>query len=644
MLDAEKEFALDALRADRPLAHQALFEHRHADPTPSFHEKLISEWHDSWPQRIFMAFRGGAKSTIGEEAFIIRALFREFHNGLILGDNEQRAIEKLVAIKTELETNEAIESLCGVMQGPVWRDTKIVLANGVCIQAVGSGQSLRGTKHLSYRPDCLLVDDVEGDKDVYSPEQREKTRSWFFSVVIPVLSPRSLIRIAATPLDAESLPLILSRVPSWRTSIVPIKSIHPASGEWTAAWPQRYPLSWIDGREAEYKSTGNLAEFQREYMCEATLESEKIFTASMFRDEIMQRGMHPVYMMYDPARTTHQKTSSMTGFAAWSWVSGRLIVWESGGFYWKPDELIDDLFKKARIYRPVLIGVERDGLEEFVMQPLRQKMAAQGTPLPVKGVKAPRGKVDFIKGLQPYFKAGEVVFVGGGHEILKEQLVNFPRGLIDVPNALAYALTLRPAEPVYPEFQASHIMGNLNAKAQEPVWCILNADQQTCTVQAFQFFGGRVRLLFDDVLDGPRGDAVPALLSKISLEFGRSVRAMAPPRHFKDHDVLGLRPAAAQTSKVVVRHGGEPIQGSLELRRLLRAEGLFQIGMRASWSIRALQGGYTADDRPGEGLYSLLAEGLETFCGRLTLALEERSANLRYEHTPDGREYLSSRA
>jgi hypothetical protein len=218
----DRKILLAEFELDPVLAHQALFRHRHTDLTPDLHKQLIEEFPDPFSQRLFMAFRGGGKSTISEEGLIIKALFRQFHNGLILGENEQRAAERLQSIKHELDTNETIEQLCGVMHGTIWQETKIVLANGVCIQAVGSGQSLRGIKHLSWRPDFLLVDDVEGDEDALTTVQREKTRQWFFSTVIPVLTPKSVIRMMATPLDAESLPVTLSRVPSWRTTTVPI--------------------------------------------------------------------------------------------------------------------------------------------------------------------------------------------------------------------------------------------------------------------------------------------------------------------------------------------------------------------------------------------------------------------------------------
>jgi hypothetical protein len=102
---------------------------------------------------------------------------------------------------------------------------KIVLTNGVCLQAVGSGQSLRGIKHFDFRPDCLLLDDVEGDIGASTPLEREATKKWFFGTVLPSLASRSIIRMAATPLDQECLPVTLGKMPTWRTMVVPVRSM-----------------------------------------------------------------------------------------------------------------------------------------------------------------------------------------------------------------------------------------------------------------------------------------------------------------------------------------------------------------------------------------------------------------------------------
>ena len=639
--EADRVRMLKDMRASRWLAHQFLFGHRHQDDTPPFHLRLIDEWHDTQARAIDLCFRGSAKSTLSEEAFIIRALFEEMHNGLVLGDSIDRAVERLEVITYELEYNERIHLLFGQQKGSVWQARKIILANGVCIQAVGSGMSLRGIKHRSWRPDCVLVDDVEGDENVSTPDQRAKTRKWFTGVVLPALTPTAHIRIMATPLDAESLPLQLRKSPDWRVTEIPIKFIDPDTGQWVSSWPGRYPLDWIDKTEELYRKIGSLAEFKREYMVEAVTDSERVFRPEFFKTEHLVRKHEAVYAMYDPARTANKQTSCMTGVSVWSWVRDRLVVWKSGGYFWQPSEIIESIFDVANEFQPVAIGVEQDGLEEFILQPLRVHQLQRGTCLPIRGCKAPRGKLEFIKGLQPFFKAGEVIFVGEGHEQLREQLENFPRGLIDIPNALAYALILRPGQPVYPEFREEHIVHGMKITNGEPVWCVLHGDAYTTVLVAMQFVGRRVHVLYDAVAEGPPGEAVRRLVQTASLEIGRGARWLAPPSHFRQFDTIGLRPAAT-TAGAAVRQGGDITKGREELRTLLRAEDGFRIGARAKWAIRSLMGGFATETEPTDA-YALCAGALETFAARLAPMRDEQEQTPNMKTTPDGRRYYSSR-
>jgi hypothetical protein len=68
---------------------------------------------------------------------------------------------------------------------------------------------------------------------------------------------------------------------------------------------------------------------------------------------------------------------------------------------WAPDQIIDHIFKIAADYHPVIIGIERDGLEEFILQPLRHEQMRRGAIVPIAGYRAPRGKLSFIAALQP---------------------------------------------------------------------------------------------------------------------------------------------------------------------------------------------------------------------------------------------------
>jgi hypothetical protein len=87
------------------------------------------------------------------------------------------------------------------------------LANGVCIQAFGRGQALRGVKHLDMRPDFCFCDDLEEEEHIRTAEARQETLRWFMREPIPVLDKNGRIRVNATPLDRDALPMVLSRQP-----------------------------------------------------------------------------------------------------------------------------------------------------------------------------------------------------------------------------------------------------------------------------------------------------------------------------------------------------------------------------------------------------------------------------------------------
>ena len=95
------------------LAHSALFRHRHPEATQHFHKTIIEDWHSDAPRVLDMVFRGGGKSTVAEEAIIVMACLQQFKNGLVIGETEPRAQERLAAIKHEFETNEDLLELFG---------------------------------------------------------------------------------------------------------------------------------------------------------------------------------------------------------------------------------------------------------------------------------------------------------------------------------------------------------------------------------------------------------------------------------------------------------------------------------------------------------------------------------------------------
>ena len=649
MLD--RDAVIEKLARNPRLAHATFFSHRHPDTTPSFHYELIGLWHGSDPRVVVEAFRGAAKSTLAEEAIVIMACLRKFRNGLILGETFDRSVERLKSIKHEFEENPFIEELFGSLVGDTWTESRIVLSNGVCIQAVGRGQSLRGVKHLDARPDMAFGDDIENEESVLTPEARAKTMRWLMSVVFPALDPTYKVRINGTPLDPESMIVQISRDPGWVHRRYPWW-FKDASGEPQATWPARFPLEKIEEVAASYQRLGLSTNYKQEYMCEAEDPQVKAFTADMFKVEPTVRTWHATYAMYDPARTV-KTTSATTGVVIFSWIANRLMIWDAYGPKWKPDEIISDMFKVDDLYAPVTIGVERDGLEEFILQPLRQEQVRRAYAIPIRPMKAPKGKLDFIRSMQPFFKAGEVIFAKDLPE-LRAQLLSFPTGLIDIPNALAYAMILRPGQPIYDGFSYLNVAEEIYKLPRQAVYLAVNATPMYTTAVLIQINDGVFNVLWDAVREGDPGAVLSGIVADAGLEAGQRPRLYASPEHFGNYDTVGLR-GAARKVPVDLSQGGLGLDGRDEvrglLRRQIRAGTALRVSQRARGTLNAFAGGYCKDvlkngilsEFATEGPYRTLMEGLESFASLLKMGHIGEDQPINWATTADGRRYISSR-
>ena len=172
----DQERLIGELIADPALAHATFFADKHKHKDAPFHRLMETEFHSPIPNLLWIIFRGAAKSTKLEEGAALEIGFQRIKNLLILGESEARAIDRLTAIKHIVEYNEDFQAAFQIEPGDPWQATHAVTSTGIMMQAAGRGQSLRGVKHLDYRPDLVLLDDIE-DKEsgsVATPEARSR--------------------------------------------------------------------------------------------------------------------------------------------------------------------------------------------------------------------------------------------------------------------------------------------------------------------------------------------------------------------------------------------------------------------------------------------------------------------------------------
>jgi hypothetical protein len=623
-----------AFREDRFLAHEKLFAHRHEYPFAPFHPLLVDDfWSQDW-RYVDLGFRECGKTTLVEEGIAVAACEEAFSNCLIIGAKEELAAELLANIKSELENNDALLGIYGDQRGEIWTQTKITLKGGHCIQARGVGQTMRGTQHRNRRPDLVIINDFEDDEELLTPEGRRRTLRWFLKVLLPACDrARRKIRIYDTVRDADSVPMRLIKHEGWPHRIIPVSWID-GDGEERSSWPGHPTLTpeWIASERQTYVRLGEADIWEREYMCSAESQADRTFTSEMIRVMPQIRAWQAVYAMIDPARTI-KRTSATTGWAVWSWVNNRLIVWEAGARRLLPDEIVDLAFRIARDYNPIEIGVEEDGLNEWLLQPIRQRMFREGLVIPCRGVRAPRGKVDFIRGLQPFFANGEAILAAEMPD-LRDQLLAFPTGRIDAPNALAYALLIRPGRMIYENWNPNSNISVTEAARHRPLYLAADATGSRVAVALLQLLDDRTAVLADWISEGDAGAALEGIVRQASMAVGGSkLILVAGAKHWQQYNNVGLVQAARGLG-LEVRQGGDPERGRAFLRkeigRLTQGGPAFVAAPAARWTLNALAGGYSLPLRDGhiagaaaDNGYKVLMEGIEALAGLFAFGLEE---------------------
>lgn len=653
----EREEIVGALHRDRVLAHHFLFPHRHKNVTPDFHRHLISEWADSHPRRLYEIFRGAGKSTIAEEALIVMALHREFRYALVIGETYSKAVERLMAIRYELEHNDVIIGVYGEQEGEIWRENVLGLNCGTFLQAFGRGMSIRGEKSyvLNSRPDFVFIDDLEDNEAVATPEKAEETLRWLNREVIPAMESESCrIRINGTRLKPYALIAKLAEDPEWIAERIPLWSAlegqdtDDENPRLVSNWPDKFPLRDIRNIIRRFRRAGDMNGLTQEYLCRSLSEVHKTFQVTDIPTDKPQPSFAPYYLVVDPARTKSHK-NARTGYCVGSYLGNTLSIPAAYGKHQLPSEIIEEIFSLNSEFHPIYIGVERDGLEEWLNEPLRAEMLKRGMLLPLRPLRAPRdkNKQAFIKGLQPFVIAHEIQVTDAARcQDLLSELALFPQGTNDVLNALAYFPQLRGGEPVYPEFCLSNIDIEDSPRPGR-MYCVFNGDADGGIALITCLHPDATLTVLEDFVFEPTVIGLRIVFNAIH-EYGR-MTYLATPNLYKANGgpVIGLLRREGHP----VIQGPQPETGSLSpwLRERTKNRSPLTVSVDASMTVNALSGGYRHTvggeslvfDAPVDSVYCSAAQALEClvqFCSETGV---EDDLPMTRDHR--GHEYISLR-
>lgn len=195
---------------------------------------------------------------------------------IYVGDTSDNAQASLAALTYELETNELLINDFGPFKDEdprKWSDRAIITLDNVKFEAMGVGTKLRGKKHLQWRPNRILCDDIENDENVATKEQRDKLYRWFFSALLNARSKvEGKIRVIGTILHYDSLLANIintDKNEGWVKHIFRAVNYDPAGNPYSL-WPDQWSIADLAVRKAQVGSVIFQQEMQNEPIDETT--------------------------------------------------------------------------------------------------------------------------------------------------------------------------------------------------------------------------------------------------------------------------------------------------------------------------------------------------------------------------------------
>lgn len=225
---------------------------------PEFHRELYRML-PRVSRAVIAAPRGFAKSTISSVIYPLWLAISQvsFKNIMIISASESFAVNLLRKIKTELESNETILKYFGDLRTDKWSENHIIVKGGVQILAKGAEGQVRG-----FRPDCVILDDIETDEGVLSEDTRKKLKDWLFKSCMNTLLPGGQFVVVGTILSPLSLLSdLLSTDNDWekRRYMAYADGVEEKGHElWASLWPH-------EALQQRKKEIGSFC-FSSEYM------------------------------------------------------------------------------------------------------------------------------------------------------------------------------------------------------------------------------------------------------------------------------------------------------------------------------------------------------------------------------------------
>lgn len=383
-----------------------------ATPCAPFHVSAANKiLKDRNLKAAFQWHRGAAKSTnmdVFVPMWLMAQEHREINVMVLVGKSEDNAKTLLGDIQAELQYNQRyIHDFGEQYNVGTWEEGEFVTRSEVAFFARGRGQSPRGLRYRSHRPDYVVIDDLDDDELVESPARVTKLFDWVRSALFGTLDGGRGRFIMVGNLIAKN-----SVLAKW----CDIKSVHVTK---VNIYDSKGGISWASKwTPKEVKDIENVVgyrAFQKEYM------NNPIIEGAIFRNEWIRWGKRPAWSKFselvlyiDPSFKGSIKNDYK---AAKLWGKAGTMLYHLRAFVRQSSvaEMVRwcyDLYEWTREQGiSVRWYMEANFMQDTILDEFRREGELRSYQLPITGDKRKKpDKFQRVEAISPLWERGFVVY------------------------------------------------------------------------------------------------------------------------------------------------------------------------------------------------------------------------------------------
>lgn len=387
--------------------------------------KAVFKWH-----------RGAAKST-HLDIFIPLWLkcqeVKQLNVMVLVGKSEDNANTLLADIQAELQFNQRyIHDFGQQYNNGSWEDGEFVTKDGTAFFARGRGQSPRGLRYRSHRPDYIVIDDLDDDELCESPARVTRLTNWVKEALFGALDGGRGRFIMVGNLIAKNS--VLANIAA--TDGVHVSQVNILDKNGNVSWAAK----WTPNEVKAIERFQGYRSFQKEYM------NNPITEGAVFRQDWIKWGKLPdlkkfeeLILYIDPS---FKGTTKNDYKAAKLWGKVGSQLWHIKAFVRQCSvaEMVRwlyDLYEWS-LEKGIAIKwyMEANFMQDTILDEFRREGDLRGYQLPISGDKRKKpDKFQRVEAISPLWERGFVTY--------NEDEKNDPDMLAGIDQTLAFEKGMR---------------------------------------------------------------------------------------------------------------------------------------------------------------------------------------------------------